>query len=467
MNIPWKESVAGTFESMNKGFNEYGSYNYLGTMEYLGYNSEDGQVENENTYYINSLNKKITVSPNDQKCVSIIHYSNNTIDNFYGEKFALKPLVNNEITTGVGRNFTLEIPTLMWHKSSNNLMGESFYVDPPGFEDLNLFEIKYMNSSKNAFMNTPGLRYYDLWDTNENEDGYPNRVGKVWPDLKIVTIDDEEIVASLDYKSNRNWTLPAPQVSLVAPNTFQGTSTQSQGLLNGTGETVWITYRLTNDYFGNSLHCNYYQKIRGNDVDCPPDTSNVIVKFGEEFNFMMNGNINGQFPNGYIANKIEILAQKTVTGQRPLPNAWKKIDVSEQIDNPTNLNILTKEMITSTTFQITKSSYDSADTYNLNNLINLPTLGSTDGELNFGDEFFFYGTLKTDIQATIYVMNYACNLGGSQFNRSSNPSASSSTVPYVSEVGLFNDKKELMVIAKLQSPEKRNGVQQYSIKLDF
>jgi hypothetical protein len=111
--------------------------------------------------------------------------------------------------------------------------------------------------------------------------------------------------------------------------------------------------------------------------------------------------------------------------------------------------------------------YDNAPSYNIGTDLGLPTLGSSDSQLNFGDEYYFYGTLKTDIQATIYVMNFACILGGSQFMRSSNPTSDSSTIPEVTEVGLYNSNKDLMVIAKLQSPELRNGVQQYSIKLDF
>ena len=80
-----------------------------------------------------------------------------------------------------------------------------------------------MKSTPNSNMNDPGLRYYHLWDTNTNTNGYPNRVGKVWPDLKIVTFDDDEIIASLSYKSNRNWTLPAPKLGLIVPNTCNDT----------------------------------------------------------------------------------------------------------------------------------------------------------------------------------------------------------------------------------------------------
>jgi hypothetical protein len=50
---------------------------------------------------------------------------------------------------------------------------------------------------------------------------------------------------------------------------------------------------------------------------------------------------------------------------------------------------------------------------------------------------------------------------------SNNPTWTDSDVPYVSEVGLYDSDKNLMIITKVQSPEMRLGVQQYSIKFDF
>ena len=57
-------------------------------------------------------------------------------------------------------------------------------------------------------------------------------------------------------------------------------------------------------------------------------------------------------------------------------------------------------------------------------------------------------------------------LGQTQFLSSTNPTWNGSA-PYVSEVALYNDEKELMVVSKIQSPEKRQGIQQYPVKLDF
>ena len=76
--------------------------------------------------------------------------------------------------------------------------------------------------------------------------------------------------------------------------------------------------------------------------------------------------------------------------------------------------------------------------------------------MNFGDEFFFYGTLKSDIAATIYVMNYQVNLGQTQYLDSSNPTWQGNS-PYVTEVGLYNSDKDLMIMSKVQSPEREWG----------
>ena len=124
-------------------------------------------------------------------------------------------------------------------------MGQTFYVDPDGFEKENLFKPYYIESNVNTDMNNPGIRYYQLWDDNANINGIPNRVGKVWPDLKMITFDDDEIIASLSYKSNRNWTLPAPETGLIVPNII--TSSLGDGLLDNSNEYLYVTYRFTNN----------------------------------------------------------------------------------------------------------------------------------------------------------------------------------------------------------------------------
>lgn len=465
MNIPWTESPAGIFSNSDQDFNTYLSTGYTGSKEYFGYKTNEGQTDTDSVYYYNSFSEKIIVPPVDQKAIAIVHYTNQAIDNFYGEKFAMEDYDStNPGGTGQARNLKVSIPWLMWHKNSGATVGEEFFVDPSGFDTLNLFEPHYIESKKDVDFNEPGLRYYHLWDTHPNTNGYPNRVGKVFPDYKMIIFDDDEIVASLNYKSNRNWTLPAPKLGLVTPNTFSGVLGGTVGLLSGNTETLFLTYMFGNSAFTNSLHCNYYSTISGNDQSLLPGASDILIRFGNEFPFLQSSLTT---PSGFTSNQFKLIAQKVASGTtRPTASAWKEINVTSQFTGSTIGGLFTQSGMTGTTLQLTKNMYDTAPTYRLNNYINIPQIGQTGLTLNFGGEYFFFGNIQTDIQATIYVMNFLCNLGQTQFFDSSNPTWNGGN-PYVTEVGLYNANKELMVISKIQSPEKRQGIQQYPIKLDF
>jgi hypothetical protein len=275
-------------------------------------------------------------------------------------------------------------------------------------------------------------------------------------------IDDDELIAALSYKSNRNWTLPAPDVSLVQPNVCDNDPTDDVGVLTGDNQTMWVTYRLDSTGFTNSLHCNYYTKVVGPDTGCTISAQNVSIKFGDEFPFLFtNGSL-----SGFSANEIKILAQRTQTGSLPLPNAWKLIDVTSKVESSKINGFIAKAALTSNTFFITESNYTGATTYDLSNFIDIPTKLQPD-KLNFGDEYYFYGNIETGIVATIYEMSYKVNLVDTQFQNTSNPTYITGKDKYISEVGLYNSNKELMVISKLQSPFKRTANQQINVTLDF
>ena len=559
MNIPWTESPAGLNSTSYEDYTKFGSIDYIGSKEYFGYTSSKGQTDTDYTYYYNSFDEKIIVTPEEQKAIAIIHYTNQTIDFFYGEKFALEPYdpTNPDDTTGEARNFRVHIPWVMWHKNPECCLGQTFWVDPPGFDNKNLFDVHYIQSTKNDNMNQPGLRYYHLWDTNPDSNGIPNRVGKVFPDSKIIIIDDEELIAAMSYKSNRNWTLPAPQVSLITPNTCGTPSSTTTGVLTGNGETMYVTYRLSNSFtFTNSLHCNYYSKLTGNNNDCNPNVSqNVAIRFGDEFkclsqnkqptttttttiptttttttipptttttttfvetcfiltedlniittelgdgliwcnqpilnipytiensNFLTPKQLNNSTTTtttncpifcdlepGFFATEFQIICQKVQTGNKPDPALWKIIDYTYLIENQKINGYITEESLTGTTFVITDEQYNNASYYDLNNYINLTPVGATEPKLNFGDEYYFYGSIESDIQATIYEMKYKINLSAAEFKNTSNPTWTQGAKSYITEIALLDSNKDIMVISKLQSPILRQGIQQFVVKLDF
>jgi hypothetical protein len=471
MNIPWSVSPAGVIPTLNEDYTKYASVTYLGSKEYFGYYETSGQTfwrnptqsaETTDSYYYNSFDEIIEVEPYEQKAIAIVHYSNNAVDSFYGEKFAMVPYdASSPITTGFARNFKVTIPWLMWHKSNTGLMGEEFFVDP-NVGTADYFHVKYMQSIPNKDMNNPGLRYYHLWDTHLNSDGNPSRVGKVFPDLKTIIFDDDEIVAALSYKSNRNWTLPAPSISLITPNVCD-VNANDTGVLENEDEYMYVTYRFNCPSFTNGLHCNYYSKIQGPTQSCNVSSQNIAVRFGNEFPFMSCECCCFQ---GFSACEFQILAQK-VTGSttQPNPGSWKLIDFTSSVLN--GGGCVSVSALTASTFVITNNLYTGGTSYNLDDFIDLPLPTGEENKLNFGDEYYFYGNIESDIEATIYEMRFLCNLPSTQFNLSSNPTWSAGTKNYITEVGLFDADKDLVVITKCQSPILRQGTQQFAVKIDF
>jgi hypothetical protein len=492
MNIPWTENPAGLNDTFYVGYDSFGSHTYIGSKEYLGYNNNTGQTDSYGIYYYNSFGERVytktgttipgfelpvsNASDNEirvksilgdiQKAIAIVHYTNNTIDYFYGEKFAMEPYdpSNPQNTTGQARNFKISLPWMSWHKNTFcSCSGVTFYVDPPNFDNKNLFQVHYITSNENIDMNDPGHRYYNLWDTNPNSDGYPNRVGKVFPDQRIVVFDDEEIIAAMTYKSNRNWTLPAPKCSLITPNVCEGSSSGYTGLMSADTEYLYLTYKFedTGTTFS-YLHCNYYQKIQGPNSGCTSVDQCVAVRFGNEFPCLTDTGV----LSGFSANKFSILCQKVVGLSRPDPALWKEMDFTSQI-NLTGGGYILPSAVTSTTFVVCEENYNLAPLYDLSDYIDITPLNETGSTLNFGDEYYFYGVIDTDIMATIYELRYKCNLASSQFTYSSNPTWTTGQPIYFTEIGLYDSDKDLLLVSKFQSPQKRIGVQQALVKFDF
>lgn len=482
MNIPWSESPAGTNPNGPNTFaiipeyNEFGSFEYIGTKEYYGYMSSDGQyfvngynyntTSTTTTQIFNSNNIPIDIEPEDQKCIAIIHYTNNSIIDFYGEKFATE--LESEDNLGLGSNFKIHLPWIMWHKNTEtSINGLTLYIDPPtqapgGNEWMVPF---YLKSKKNQDMNNPGIRYFRLLDNNPNSQigNRLNCVGKVFPDDKIIIIDDEELVAAMSYLSNRNYTLPAPNVKTVTP-------TSGTGLLASDNDTLWVTYRFRSPYW-QGMHCNYYTKVKGPAQNCNLDSQNVQVDFVNstynQFPYMKDYN-NANQRKGWGATGFDLIVQKVTTGQRPNPKAWKVISYDDflvqQGVKPNTNSFIKPTAFQLINFNITNQLYNSAPFYNIQSQIQITPKNSNG--LKFGDEYYFYGNVETDIQATIYQMKYLINLPSNQFTDTSNPSYQGSN-RYMTEIGLYDNDKNLLVLSKFNSPQIRQDVQRITIKLDF
>jgi len=158
MSIIFTEEIAGV-QAGNFKYTEFADKSFGGFVSY---------IQNQAPVY---------------KKLGVIHYTNSSPANVYAEGFLLKTAV-------------LEIPTIMWHKSNSTTLGATFV--PSGSSKILTGETKSLN-----------LIYYDLHDLNNPL----IIVGKMFNDLKIFVIEDQELLFAMSYKSNRNWTLPDYNIS--------------------------------------------------------------------------------------------------------------------------------------------------------------------------------------------------------------------------------------------------------------
>ena len=267
--------------------------------------------------------------------IGIIHYTNNTVSNFYGEGF-------------YRTTFKLKIPYLMWHKQQFS----AGKADSIGYTFVSGTELKTI-ASLNNLGSMESYRYYDLVDQETDK----NIVGKILIDEKIVLIEDPELLAALSYKSNRNWTLPKPMLTLTEPGICGNTSTI--GTLQA-GEYFYATYLLIDTNGVTGLHCENYTTIV-NDTDKPKD---VLFEFNKknsdpnysEFNFLTG--YSDTTGLGFKTNKILLLWQKSSSAIKPDPTNWAYVDVSNYLG--TNGCVTGVMQVTGTEFELHADIYDYA-----------------------------------------------------------------------------------------------------------
>lgn len=482
LNIVWTQKPTGAdVGGTNESLSGYTSNRFVSTKEFLGYTSTGQTFENLTGGTItpfssktigagfkNSLNELIEVSPKEQRCVAIIHYSElgdliNEPERFfkYDDYISYKTGTTGEdislVTDRDGDDisdtqyFEVYIPFIHYHRNTGTTYGAIFYMDTTNY---------YVRSTKND-------RHDLLFRYLIDEQG--NRVGKVFPKNKIVVFDDQELVAVLDYRSNRRFTLGAPKVTTVPSN-----DTVANSLISGTTEqTFYVTYMFSETSGTtsslNTLPCNYYVKLSVNgtsDSTCQSVTypSSVNVKFsGNTFNYF-NGD---GFLTEFKPKRFFILIQDTTnnTDKLPDPSAWKIIDFTTAASG-NGTSYLTASGLTGTTFTITKEMFTGApfdlETYMGSNYL----LSGTTIDSQFGDEQPFPGSIRLVRASDVEQMNFVINLPSTQFTETQNPTFVSGN-KYLTEIVLLDSNKEVLVKSKAAVPVKRTGTQVFSLRLDF
>ena len=395
--------------------NSYTTNQYVGVKNLLGYSSSLGQTYNTGTTIYDTFGTGVTISPEEQKAIAILHYTQSGTTSDPNRFFKYDDYIcTDNITCKPLFNVTLS--SIMYHRSSSATSGATFYM---GAVD------KKMISNYNGRYELP---YRDLVD---GTGATPNRVGKIFQNQKLVVFDDEEIVAALDTGSSRFYTLTAPKVDVLVTSNSPITALT-------TGQTMWVTYKFSGGTVSDDLPCNYFMKVTGSTND-----ENVTVKFNSDGFKHLN--------NGYTATQFHMLTQIN-SGQTPSSDSWKIKDFT----NESGLGGNVDNLKTGHTFTINQS--------------NLPTTTYTSSLSSFGvDRALSGGTINGSVAlvraSDIEEMIFNLNLPSGKFTTSQNPTFSGT--PKITEVALLNSNKETLAMGKLSSPVTRTGNQVIQVKIDF
>jgi hypothetical protein len=446
MNNVWCETLAGTTGltgNVYEDFTRYGSYRYLGQKTpyfELGCDASETDIANkcEGLSEIDGTNKSI----------ALIHYTNDTVSNFYGEFFHMDFLNN--------KTLNLHLPTIMYHRysgttGSGTTLGMSFQA-----------------SGSVQTIGTSEIEYYDLYEKSDLVADTPRVVGKVFPQLKMVSIEDEEIVTAMSYKSNRNWTLPPLATNLVSPTVGTGALQQN--------ETMYITYTFENTTgtgLTTTLPCQKYAKI----TNSTATAKNVEFKIDGVDNLPYMRKIEASYDGrGFHAYNFKVLYQIVDDSEtRPDPESWMVYDftttglttnVGETI-SPTQLE---NQNPTTNDFVIDQTVSGSSSTFDITQTMGMAPIASPE-ILQFGDERFFYGNIDAYIGANIYKTLFGLSIDASQFQFTSNPTRGAvginSSNLKVSEVGIYDSNNNLVIVGKTSEPIDLDSGQTIMIELSM
>lgn len=445
-NIVWNETLAGTQDEY-EGHQYYGSIDYVGQKEYLGYNIDCEEIVEDTG---DCEDKLLAVDDDFVKGIGIIHFSNLNISNEYGELYYINhDDVNNE------QPLVIKIPTVMWHR---RWFGGSGSGTELGMEFRTTGDTKLVENS--------GIQYYDLVEEPSliNPSGTPISVGRVFPNLKIVVIHDEELLATMSYKASRNFTLPKLTGQMISPINGIGSGVLPKG------KTLYMTYVLEADnglrYF--LPHQKYIKFINNTKID--RDVNFTLQDTGL-LPYMRQFEKTGYDGLGWYAHRFKILAQIVDNSEdRPDPTQWKAINYTSSAITAVggytiNPNLFEKQDATALGFNLNKSRFNSASFYDLNNL-NIPEINCTE-ELQFGDERFFFGNLVTQIGACIKRPTFNINIDTSDYKKTSNPTWSDGDALYFNEIGLYDSNQELIAIAKISRPVELTENTKFSLELSL
>jgi hypothetical protein len=393
----------------------YPSNSYDGTRRYLGYGD--------------------TESP-----IAVIHYSNHVVHNLYGESLT-------------GPSVGLVMPSIMWWNSPSGLGGLVAYADAT----------RQQTTGGGPTFN---LIYHKLLDIQ----GY--QLGRVYPALKLIVLDDPELVTALSAKSNRNWTLPPFQLATAA-------SSVPVPVASATSRVLHVSYAFESPGGGgwdatqgyglqSAMPCQYLQRYPG-----------ALAQL-QYFEFKLDSALLQHFHDGsvvsspagtgYTAQGMCLLFQETIGTAAVVSDAWFRVDVTPYLVPAVPAGYQLNASAVSGLLRVSGDLIRAAKAAALagGGFYQLPATGPAGG-LSFGEETVFFGNVHTDIEALAFRTSFQLNLPSGQYATSTNPTWLPGLPVAITELAIYDATASLVAIGKLTDPVSKGPQDQQflEVTLDF
>lgn len=427
-NIIKHEELAGYFNDYEKIGDKY-----IGlTNNYLGYNNisnydlitDSGLDDCDNTMVSGVLD-------NHKKFLGVIHYTNSDFANIYGDFFYVNHSQN--------KRFKIKLPGVL-HPNSDDLMG-----------------LTIVSNGNELKVTGTDITYYNLI-----VEGTTEVVGRVFNNLKIAILHDEEIVTALSFGGGRNFTLPMINSNLKQPLVNGG------GIL-GVDQKMYITYLFegvpgaSNKVDAWYLHCNNYNVITNN----TPTKKNVELSFNDisKFKHMLKTtSTTADLNKLFTANKFKVLYQITNKHERPSKENWKVVDFTTSgllFTSPLiTSDVINPSVLVSTKFDINEDTTSSSYV--------IDPIGELIPFISLGDENILFGNISTYAGATIYKSIIQVKINPTQYKYTTNTTKVGVDTPLkVSEVGIYDDEEDLIMIGKLATPIELNTSSTIMLELNL
>lgn len=243
-----------------------------------------------------------------------------------------------------------------------------------------------------------------------------------------------------------------------------------------TGFTIFVTYQFedtpasasTSYGYSTPIHCKNIQTITTDDLN--GKSLGIYFSSINDLPFLADtGSTNG---TGFTATKLIGLVQivngitDTGTTITPAASGWYKVDLTSQINNQVVGAVIDKNSLVNTLYNIEFSTL--SNPYTLDYL-NYPSVVASEDEMGFGEEAFFFGTMRSDIKATVYTTDIPIVLPLNNYNSTTNPTWDGVSTVSMSEIGIYDDNNNLVAIGKFNYPIDKNATisRTVAFQLDF